>query len=106
MSADSNSSESLEVENNVSEETESVLAGNEESINNETAEATESVPAVNQEGNASESQAAVNAFVPVIFELHEGVENRVTLGLTETEDVISFNANGGNILSGKINDIM
>lgn len=105
MSADSNSSESLEVENNVSEETESVLAGNEESINNETAEATESVPAVNQEGNASESQAAVNAFVPVIFELHEGVENRVTLGLTETEDVISFNANGGNILSGKINDM-
>ena len=58
-----------------------------------------------QEGNASESQAAVNAFVPVIFELHEGVENRVTLGLTETEDVISFNANGGNILSGKINDM-
>ena len=105
MSADSNSSESLEVENNVSEETESVLAGNEESINNETAEATESVPAVNQEGNASESQAAVNAFVPVIFELHEGIENRVTLGLTETEDVISFNANGGNILSGKINDM-
>ena len=105
MSADSNSSESLEVENNVSEETESVLAGNEESINNETAEATESVPAVNQEGNATESQAAVNAFVPVIFELHEGVENRVTLGLTETEDVISFNANGGNILSGKINDM-
>lgn len=105
MSADSNSSESLEVENNVSEETESVLAGNEETINNETAEATESVPAVNQEGNATESQTAVNAFVPVIFELHEGVENRVTLGLTETEDVISFNANGGNILSGKINDM-
>ena len=105
MSADSNASESLEVENNVTEETESVLAGNEETINNETAEATESVPAVNQEENASESQAAVNAFVPVIFELHEGVENRVTLGLTETEDVISFNANGGNILSGKINDM-
>lgn len=105
MSADSNSSESLEVENNVSEETESVLAGNEETINNETAEATESVPAVNREGNATESQTAVNAFVPVIFELHEGVENRVTLGLTETEDVISFNANGGNILSGKINDM-
>lgn len=105
MSADSNFSESLEVENNVSEETESVLAGNEETINNETAEATESVPAVNREGNATESQTAVNAFVPVIFELHEGVENRVTLGLTETEDVISFNANGGNILSGKINDM-
>ena len=105
MSADSNSSESLEVENNVSEENESVLAGNEETINNETAEATESVPAVNREGNATESQTAVNAFVPVIFELHEGVENRVTLGLTETEDVISFNANGGNILSGKINDM-
>ena len=32
----------------------------------------------------------MNAFVPVIFELHEDVENRVTLGLTETEDVISF----------------
>ena len=45
-----------------------------------------------EENNISYEKEVSEEFMPFIFELTEGVENRVTLGALASEDVISFNA--------------
>ena len=68
-----------------------------------------SASTINEEQKTTENQVTANQFVPSIFQIQEDVENRVTLGVTEKEDVITYHVNNDGdpsiSMSGKINDL-